>query len=70
MSKELEFLLSYLQEAKKLSGGPLRARMGDLVENFVEYVWNNVASNYPNLQSTIIKELILLFQFMVPLKRV
>lgn len=55
MGKELDYLLSRLIRVSSLNGGPLRQGMGEIVENFVEYVWNNISKQYPNLQSKIAK---------------
>lgn len=55
MSRELDYLLSRFVKASSLSGGPLRQAMGEIVEDFVEYVWVSVSRQYPNLQSRIVK---------------
>lgn len=42
-----------LQEASSLEGGPLRKRMGEIVEELVEYIWNNLSDKYPNVKAKI-----------------
>lgn len=51
MSKELNYLLSLLKGAAVLKGGALRAAMGKIVEDFTEYIWNEVAKEFPTLDS-------------------
>lgn len=55
MSKELNYLLSLLKGAAVLKGGALRAAMGKIVEDFTEYIWNEVAKEFPTLDSLMIR---------------
>lgn len=52
---EYDWLLSQLKKASILSGGLLRKKMGEIVEQFVEIVWNNVSKDYPTLEAKIVK---------------
>lgn len=48
-------LLSKLEYASTLSGGPLRQEMGDMVECFVDEIWGELCKKYPNVNASIKK---------------
>lgn len=53
MNKVISFLFEQLNEAKELSGGPLRAKMGTIVESFVDRAWAGLCEKYPNVPAEI-----------------
>ncbi len=53
MNKVISFLFEQLEEAKLLSGGPLRAKMGTIVEDFVDQAWAQLSKKYPNVSAEI-----------------
>lgn len=53
MNKAISFLFEQLNEAKELNGGPLRAKMGTIVENFVDQAWALLCEKYPNVPAEI-----------------
>ena len=46
-------LIESLQDASNLEGGPLRKRMGEIVEELVELIWNNLSEKYPHVNAKI-----------------
>lgn len=46
-------LIHKLEEASVLTGGPLRQKMGDMVENFVDEIWLSLCEKYPTVNATI-----------------
>ena len=49
MIDEFEFLYKGLVSSSHLTGGALRAKMGALVENFIDISWDNLCQKYPNI---------------------
>lgn len=48
-------LITNLENASKLSGGPLRQEMGDMVEKLVDDIWEGLCKKYPNVNARIEK---------------
>lgn len=53
MDKVISFLFEQLNEAKTLKGGPLRTKMGAIVEDFVDQAWARLCEKYPDVPAEI-----------------
>ena len=47
------YINNELNNASTLTGGPLRQVMGELVENMIDLIWQEMQKKYPNVNSKI-----------------